>query len=298
MHANEIVITVKLVEKLVAAQFPEYAGQPVRPVESSGTDNALFRLGNDLVVRLPRLPVKEPQIEKEYTWLPIIAPHLPIKVPRPVVLGKPNDEYPCQWSIFEWIDGQPVSEATLTDINQTAKDLADFIKNLQNINPAGGPQPKGTYDRGVALARRDPATREAIAKLEGMYDTEKLHAEWQTALDTPLWQKDPVWIHGDLDGRNMLANNGKLCAIIDFGSLNVGDPAYDVMVGWKIFSGESRNVFKEQLEIDEGTWIRSRGIVLSQAVMILSYYTMKTNPILFTEAQAWMNELGFEKAEF
>lgn len=296
MHANEIVITVKLVEKLVATQFPEYADQSVQPVESSGTDNALFRLGSKLVVRLPRLPVKEAHIEKEYTWLPILAPHLPIKMPRPVALGKPNNEYPCQWSIFEWIDGRPVSETTVADINQTAKDLADFIKNLQRINAAGGPQPKGTYDRGVPLARRDLPTREAIAKLEDMYDIEKLHSEWQTALDATSWQSDPVWIHGDLDGRNMLAKDGKLCAIIDFGSLNVGDPAYDAMVAWKIFSGESRNIFKEQLEVDEVTWTRGRGIVLSQAVMILSYYTMTTNPTLFKEAQKWMKELGFERA--
>lgn len=295
MHANEIAITVKLVENLVAAQFPEYADHSVRPVESSGTDNALFRLGNELVVRLPRLPAKEAHIEKEYTWLPVLAPHLPIKIPRPVALGKPNDEYPCQWSIFEWIDGQPVSEATLADINQTAKDLADFIKNLQRIDTAGGPRPKGDYDRGVPLARRDLPTQEAIDKLEGMYDIEELHSEWQTALDATSWQSDPVWIHGDLDGRNMLAKDGKLCAIIDFGSLNVGDPAYDAMVAWKIFSGESRNVFKEQLQVDEATWTRSRGIVLSQAVMILSYYTMQTNPTLCKEAQKWMKELGFER---
>ena len=293
MHANEVDINKEIVAGLVSGQFPEHANLPIEAVLSSGTDNALYKLGDELVVRLPRTAAKEPHIEKEYKWLPKLAPHLPLAIPTPVAIGKPNNKYPFRWATYNWLEGQPASDMPPSDLSKAASDLADFIIALQKIDPTDAPIPKSDYDRGVPLIRRDLHTRNAIATLEDGSDTDALTAEWQRALDVPPWHKNPVWIHGDLDGRNMLVEDGLLSAVIDFGSMGVGDPAYDVMVAWKIFNGESREAFKEKLQVDESTWIRSRGLVLSQAAMILSYYTLKTNPVLVMEAKSWMKELGF-----
>jgi aminoglycoside phosphotransferase (APT) family kinase protein len=293
MHANEVTITTSQVQKLVVSQFPEYIGQPIKTVSSSGTDNAMYRLGDSLVIRLPRVADKERNLKKEYEWLPKIAPYVTLAIPTPIGLGKPDDNYPFGWAIYTWLEGDLISETELSNIDQDAIGLADFITSLQKIDTANAPQPKGAYDRGAPLLMRDPATRKAIAALSHIYDTKNLSDEWQKGLDTTPWDKKPLWIHGDLDGRNMLAVDGCLAAVIDFGSLSVGDPAYDVMIAWKIFSGGNRQMFRERLKVDDDTWARSRSLVISQAAMILSYYTIETNPTLVKEAQKWMNELGF-----
>lgn len=293
MHANEVDINQEIVESLISIQFPEYVDLSLEAVQSSGTDNALYKLGDELVVRLPRTAAKEPPIEKEYKWLPLLAPRLPLAVPTPVAVGKPNESYPFKWAIYHWLEGKPAADSPPTDLNQAAKVLADFICALQDIDTTGAPIPHGDYDRGVPLIRRDQHTRSAIAALKDTYDIDALTLGWKRALEEAVWHKKPVWIHGDLDGRNMLVKDGNLSAVIDFGSIGVGDPAYDAMVAWKVFSGESREVFKDRLKIDEPTWIRGRGLVLSQAVMILSYYTNETNPVLVREAQNWMGQLGF-----
>lgn len=293
MHANEVEISKEIVEELISGQFPEYTDLPITAVLSSGTDNALYRLGDELVVRLPRVADKERHIEKEYKWLPKLTSQLPLAIPTPVAIGKPSSTYPFRWAIYKWLEGQPASDTPPSNLNKAASDLADFITALQRIDTTGAPTPKRDYDRGMPLIRRDQHTRNAVAALTGKFDGDALIREWQRALDAAPWHKKPVWIHGDLDGRNMLVRNGHLSAVIDFGSMSVGDPAYDVMVAWKVFNGESRELFKRKLKVDEPTWTRSRGLALSQAVMILSYYTLKTNPILVTEAKNWLKELGF-----
>ena len=149
----------------------------------------------------------------------------------------------------------------------------------------GGPGPAG---RGEPLATRDGATREAIAKLGDAIDTNRVEDIWEAALGAPLWSRPPVWLHGDLDARNLLATDGRLSGVLDFGALAVGDPAAEVMVAWKMFGENDRTNFRSLLDIDDATWLRARGWVLSQALMILSYYTLETNRILVIEAQRWM----------
>ncbi len=293
MHSNEVDINIPLIQRLIATQFPIYADLPIVAVLSSGTDNALYRLGEKLVVRLPRIADKERHIEKEYTWLPKLAPHLPLAIPTPVALGKSQGEYPFEWAIYGWLEGATFSDEPPANLNQVANELAGFILELQKIATDGAPQPNSDFDRGVPLIRRDQHTRKAILALKDNYEIQKLNSVWKAALNTEPWNKVAVWIHGDLDGRNMLVKDNRLTAVIDFGSLGVGDPAYDVMVAWKIFSNDSRKIFKEKLQVDDATWTRGRGLVLSQAVMILSYYTEQTNPVLLKEAQSWMGELGF-----
>ena len=173
-----------------------------------------------------------------------------------------------------------------------ATDLAQFVAALQRIDPTGGPEPgEHNFFRGEPLATRDASTRAAIVALGGTIDVDAMTAAWESALRSPEWERPPVWIHGDLDSRNLLAEEGRLSAVIDWGGLGVGDPACDVMVAWKILSADTRDTFRGALSVDESTWARARGWALSQSLMALSYYTLETNPVLVLEAQRWLAEV-------
>ena len=292
MHADEIHTDVSLVGRLLATQFPQWAGLPIEPVPSAGTDNALYRLGDDMVVRLPRRERPSGTLEKERQWLPILAPLLPLAVPVPLADGMPADGYPFDWSVYRWLEGEDATTVRVTDPSQFAIDLAQFVAALQQIDPAGGPSP-GEHNvfRGVPLATRDAGTRGAIGSLRGAIDVGAVTAAWESALRSPEWEHPPVWIHGDLDSRNLLVEDGRLGAVIDWGCLSVGDPACDVMVAWKVLSADTRDLFRTALSVDESTWARARGWALSQALVALSYYTLETNPVLVLEARRWMAEV-------
>jgi aminoglycoside phosphotransferase (APT) family kinase protein len=282
MHADQLETKVELARRLVASQFPEWAALPVEAVTERGTDNALYRLGTDKVVRLPTRPRTSLTLEKERRWLPRLAPFLPLAVPEPLRAGAPGEGYPFAWSIYRWLPGMSAIEAPIADLRQAAVDLAGFITTLQRIDTAGGPPPgEHNFGRGEPLANRDDAVR-AVLRDRG------LEALWEEALATPGWDQPPVWIHGDLDARNLLVEDGRITAVIDFGSLGVGDPACEVMVAWKLFDGESRDLFRALLSVDDATWARARGWALSQAVIALAYYTLETNPVLVREAQQWL----------
>jgi aminoglycoside phosphotransferase (APT) family kinase protein len=204
----------------------------------------------------------------------------------------PAEGYPFPWSIYRWLESENTTIHCVTDMNQLAVDLAQFLAALQRIDPTDGPSPgPHNFFRGVSLARRDEATRAAIVSLGHAMDGDAVISAWEAALLAPEWERPPVWIHGDLDSRNLLVECGRLCGVIDFGGLGVGDPACDVMVAWKLFSGDARDIFRTQLSVDDSTWTRSRGWALSQAVIALSYYTLETNPTLVLEAQRWMAEV-------
>jgi aminoglycoside phosphotransferase (APT) family kinase protein len=291
MHADELDLDIPLVSRLLARQFPQWAGLPLRPVEPLGTDNALFQLGDEMVVRLPRRKRTSQTLEKELRWLPILAPQLPLAIPIPKVEGMPAEGYPFPWSVYTWLKGENATVDPVTDLNQLAIDLARFLAALERVDPARGPLPgEHNFFRGVPLRRRDQTTRAAIASLGRSIDGEAVTAAWEAALRAPEWERSPVWVHGELDRRNILIAQGRLCGVIDFGCLGVGDPACDVMAAWKLLSAEARDIFRTVLSVDEPTWRRSRGWALSQAVIALSYYTKETNPILVLEAQRWMTE--------
>lgn len=288
MHADEIAIDGALVRALLRAQFPPWAQLPLTPVQPWGTDNALFRLGEEMVVRLPRRPQGVAALTKECIWLPRLAPLLPLAIPIPLARGRPAAGYGLDWAIYHWLEGAPVMDAPLTDQHQAAVDLAAFLTALHRIDPTGGPRPRSASSRGVPLARRAAATRAAIAALHHVLDVAAVTAAWKEALAAPIWGRPPVWIHGDLDARNLLVTDGRLSAVIDFGCVAVGDPACDVMVAWKLFAAQARATFRTALAVDEATWARSRGWALSQALLILSYYTLETNPTLVREARRWL----------
>ncbi|MBA2461835.1 MAG: aminoglycoside phosphotransferase family protein [Actinobacteria bacterium] len=292
MHADEVDTDAALVGRLLTAQFPEWADLPIERVRSAGTDNTIYRLGKDMAVRLPRRQKNTGQLEKERQWLPRLAPLLPLAIPVPLAVGEPADGYPFTWSIYPWLKGETATVERIADLGQAATDLAQFVAALQRVDPTDGPPP-GEHNsfRGVPLATRDESTRAAITSLGGTIDVAAVTRAWEAALRAPEWRRAPVWIHGDLDARNMLVEKGRLTAVIDFGCLGVGDPACDVMVAWKVLSADTRDMLRTALSVDEATWARGRGWALSQALMALSYYTLETNPVLVREAQRWMAEL-------
>jgi aminoglycoside phosphotransferase (APT) family kinase protein len=279
MHADELEIDETLVRRLLAEQFPQWCGLPLRRVVPSGTDHAIFRLGGELSVRLPRVRGPSEPGGKEFTWLPRLAPLLPMEVPIPVAQGRPGEDYPWFWAIHTWVGGESAPVETI-DTVQAAQDLCALIDALQQVSPAGAPP-----GRGIPLAERDPEIRYWLARFDG---DPGVTAQWERALAAAPWSGPPVWHHGDLDARNWLIRDGHIRGVIDWGSMGVGDPACDLMVAWKLHSPAARDALREALPADAATWERARGWVLSQAVAILAYYTPQNNPILFHEAESWL----------
>ena len=191
-----------------------------------------------------------------------------------------------------WLKGETATAERIADLRQAAADLAQFVAALQRVDPTDGPPP-GEHNsfRGLPLATRDESTRAAISSLAGTIDVDAVTTAWEAALRAPEWRRAPVWIHGDLDARNLLVERGRLSAVIDFGCLGVGDPACDLMVAWKVLSADTRDMFRAELSVDAATWARSRGWALSQALMALAYYTLETNAVLVREAHRWMAEV-------
>lgn len=280
VHPDEVFTDTNLVSRLLITQFPQWAALPIERVASSGTDNALYRLGDVLVVRLPRIHWAVGQVEKEQQWLPKLAPHLPLTVPSPLAMGLPGEGYPWRWSVYHWLDGENATLDHLTDPIQAARTLAEFIKALQRLDATGGPAPgEHNSGRGVPLVERDSTVHTALGKLHGRIDTDAARLAWEAALQAPLWNLPPVWLHGDLQAGNLLATNGQLSAVIDFGCLGVGDPACELIVAWNLFDTDSRQVFREALAVDDATWERGRGWALSMALIALPYY-WDTNPAI------------------
>ena len=290
MHQNEIQTDTQLVGRLLATQFPQWADLPLTPVPSAGTDNALYRLGSDMVVRLPRIDWAVGQAEKERRWLPRLAPHLPLAIPEQLAMGEPDAGYPWSWAIYRWLPGESATLERLTDPCQAAVQLAQFITALWQIDATGGLPAAEHNLRGAPLALRDKPTRKAIAALAGVIDTRAATAVWEAALEAPDWEREPVWFHGDLLSGNVLVEQGRLSAVIDFGGLAVGDPACDLMIAWSLFSGVSREAFRAEMAVDEATWLRGRGCALSQAMIFIPYY-WHTNPIGVKNARRMIAEL-------
>jgi aminoglycoside phosphotransferase (APT) family kinase protein len=266
---DKAAITATLVSRLVAAQFPRWTGLPVRPVELDGWDNATFRLGDEMSVRLPSGAAYAAQVDKEHRWLPVLAGRLPLPIPQPLARGVPGCGYPWPWSVYRWLAGEPAETAPVTDPVRFAADLAGFLAALQAIGPSGGPPPgEHNFFRGGSLAVYDEQTHEAMAALDGEIDTARAAEVWHAALNA-TWHGPPVWVHGDVSPTNLLADRGRLSAVIDFGCSAVGDPACDTGIAWTFFSGESRRVFRAGLPVDEATWARGRGWVLWKSMIVL-----------------------------
>ncbi|MGW1773857.1 aminoglycoside phosphotransferase family protein [Streptomyces sp. NPDC002104] len=267
------VIDAALVRRLVDAQFPQWAGLPLRLLDPAGSDHVIHRLGRELSVRLPRGPGVAGQAAKEAEWLPRLAPHLPLAVPVPVAVGRPGFGYPWPWSVTRWLDGEVATAGALADSPAAAVTLARFLTALQGLTtpvfPAGAAPAALT---GAPLADRDRATRAAIAEVSGVFDAAAMTALWEAALAAPAWDRPPVWFHGDFHTGNLLTAGGRLSAVIDFGGLGIGDPACDLTIAFTLMSASSRAVFRAALDVDDATWTRGRGWALATGLNAYTYH--------------------------
>ncbi|MEW2586694.1 aminoglycoside phosphotransferase family protein [Streptomyces virginiae] len=296
MHPGQHPVDEDLVRQLLVGQFPQWAGAKVERFPSGGTVNAMFRLGEDKVVRLPLLAGGAEDITMERDWLPRLAPRLPTAVPEVLGSGEPAEGYPWRWSVYRWLAGANPEAGALGEPEalDLARDLAAFVGAMRGVALPGAPQ---AY-RGGPVAALDAPTRAAIAELrlipeEGV-DCDALTAVWEEALRAPGWDGRPVWLHGDLTPGNVLVDGGRLTSVIDFGCMGVGDPACDLFPAWNLLPAGAREVFRETLGVDDATWIRGRGRTLSQAVNALPYYRT-TNPTMACNARHVIREVLAER---
>ena len=264
-------ITPALVSRLVAEQFPQWRELSVEPVAHAGWDNATFHLGRELLVRLPSADVYAAQVHKEQRWLPSLAAHLPLAVPEPLGMGAPGCGYPWAWSVYRWLEGTPASVEQAPDLAALARDLAGFLRALYAIEPRDGPLAgEHNFFRGGPLSVYDAEAREAIALLTARIDAPAATEVWDAALESS-WAGPPVWVHGDVVASNLLVRDGRLSAVIDFGSCGVGDPACDLAIAWTYFSAASRDAFRAAVGLDDATWARARGWALWKALVTLAH---------------------------
>jgi len=266
---DRLTIPTDLVERLIADQFPQFSSLAVQPLVPGGWNNRSFRLGPDMIIRLPSAERYEAQVEKEQRFLPLLAPHLPLPVPEPVAMGHPGHGYPFCWGIYRWIAGETALSAEITDRNQFAADLAGFLKILHRIDGADGPLAGAhNFYRGGPLATYDQESRTAIDRLSEDISAERALSLWEQALASH-WQKPPVWLHGDIAPGNLLVDNGRLAAIIDFGCCGTGDPACDLAIAWTFMDRATAARFRTTLDHDEATWTRARGWALWKTLITL-----------------------------
>lgn len=299
-----MIIEPSVVHGLIAAQFPHWSDLPVEAVGASGTANAIFRLGPDKAVRLPRTEGSAADVATEHRWLPLLASRLPFPVPIPLAQGVPDRAFPRSWSVCTWLDGTNLIPGDGSSASELlAADLAEFVLALRRIAPADAP---AAY-RSESLASRDTETSEALATLDESFDGSldgvldgsrggALDAARDGALDrvldrasaTAVWHEAvsaepftgrPVWVHGDLQPGNVLVADGRLTAVIDFGCTGLADPAVDLIAAWYLLTAGARETFRTAVEADDATWTRGRGWALSIALMELAHYR-DTNPVM------------------
>ena len=271
-------IDVALARRLVDRQFPQWAELPLADVEVDGWDNRTFRLGPELTVRLPSGDWYAKQVDKEQRWLPVLAPRLPLPIPTPVARGAPDAGYPYPWSVYRWLDGELASKGHIDDLTAFATSLAGFLNALGRADATDGPPPgEHNFFRGGPLATYE---REALAAVDELGDEVPRDAvlrAWEDAMST-TWDRDPVWLHGDVAVGNLLVRDGRLAAVLDFGTSGVGDPACDLVIAWTFLAGASRDRFRAELGVDAATWSRGRGWALWKALITLVGHLERDSP--------------------
>lgn len=285
MHDDEVPVDDALVRRLLTDQQPALADRPLERVTAMGTDHVIYRLGDDLAVRLPRIWWAQHQATIQQRWLPALAAGLTIEVPVPTFLGEPAAGYPYPWCVVPWLVGE---RPNLDDVDMRttlAADLAGVVRDLQAIPvPDGAPRPRPGRRAGP-LAGADERTRERAEELRGETDVDALLAVWQAGIEARPWDRPPVWVHGDLSDGNVLVRDAHLTGVIDWGGLVAGDPAPELMVAWSLFDAGSRVAFRDALGwVDEDTWLRGRAWATSAAIQALPYYR-DTNPDIV--ARSW-----------
>ncbi|MEW1656657.1 aminoglycoside phosphotransferase family protein [Streptomyces sp. NPDC093707] len=284
MHHGMFPIDADLVARLVAGQFPQWAGRAVERFPSGGTVNAMYRLGDDMVVRLPLVQGGVADVSSEREWLPRLASRLPVAIPEVLGAGEPAEGYPWPWSVYRWLAGETPRVAALVEPVSLAEDLAAFVAAMRRVALPGAPP----AHRGGPLTSLDASTRAAIEELRGIpeegIDCDAAVAVWDEAVRAPGWDGPPVWLHADLMPGNLLVAGGRLVSVIDFGCTGVGDPACDLFPAWNLLPADARHAFRRALDVDDATWQRGRARTLSQALIALPYYR-RTNPAMAHNAR-------------
>jgi aminoglycoside phosphotransferase (APT) family kinase protein len=225
------------------------------------------------VARLPRVQQWAESLEREWEWLPRLAPHLSLRVPEPLAKGHPTRRYPFAWAIYRWIEGAPYTDELIEDERGAAKQLGRFVRELRAVPAEEGMPRAGRRP----LAQLDEITRGRLEASRGVIDADAALEAWARALAAPPWDGAALWVHADLLRPNLLVEDGRISAVIDFGSVGVGDPAADVIAAWAVFGPIGRETYRAALDVDDGTWERARGYALHQAALIIPYY-LETNP--------------------
>lgn len=292
MHDDELPTGKDLARRLLDDQFPEWSTMPLRAVTSTGTSNAMYRLGADMAVRLPLRPGSEASLRKEMRWLPVLAPQLPLATPVPIAIGGPTTDYPSEWAIVPWLTGVDGTESDAADTEGVARGLARFMAALHGVSVADdAPRShEGPSSRGGPLAPRDWIVRRSADAARHLTDADAVLDVWGDALAAAVWDKAGVWIHGDIAAGNLLFTEGQLSAAIDWSPMTVGDPAADLVVAWEMFGRRARDAFRSELDdrapydIDDAMWRRGRGWAISTAILALPYYE-GTNAFMVDQAK-------------
>lgn len=289
MHGDQVDITAETVADLVAAQFPKWRDCPVRAFTSHGTVNALFRLGDEIILRFPLQPSLDAELRGaligEQANALNIASQVPLPVPEPLAFGEPGESYPGPWTAYRWIPGEAANSHNIGDPEAFARDLAGFVSAFHDMDAVGH-----TWDgltRGGPLSSKDEYVRRSLADSTHLTDTVQLAQMWAHCLAAPHDAAD-VWIHADLMPGNLLVRGGRLAAVIDLGAVCVGDPAVDLMPAWNLLAPGAREIYRRTLDVDEATWERGRGWAIIQAIGALPYY-VNTNPVMANTAQHTLN---------
>lgn len=275
MPAAEVDVDEDLVHALLAAQHSDLSPLPLRLL-AHGWDNVSYRLGTDLVVRLPRREVAAVLMEHEQRWLPILAPRLPLPIPAPVRIGRPQGAYPWSWSVVPWRPGRIAASTALADPAAEARRLGAFTAALHRPAPADAPV---NPVRGGPLRERAVALEERLERLATVVDTAAVQRRWEGSVASAPWSGPPLWLHGDLHTANLLVDDGALSAVIDFGDITGGDPATDLAVAWMLFEPDDRVTFRQACGTsDDDTWRRARGWALHFALAYLAHSA--DNPLM------------------
>ena len=290
LHDDELAVDVDLVRALLGDLRPEWAGLPVERLPSTGSSNALFRMGDDLLARLPRQPDGGATIEKEARWLPYVGAALPVAVSQVVAVGGPGHGYPEPWSVVRWLDGEhpavvgsrPGADAADREVDRTAlaRDLAAVVVALRAlpVPEAALTDPALRWYRGLPLVTRDDDTRRSLVACRAIgglaLDLDLAAAVWDEAMALPGAgvAEGPCWYHGDLAAENLLVRERRLDAVLDFGALSVGDPTVDLIPAWEVLDPAARAVFRDAVAVDEDAWLRGRAWALSLALLTFPYY--------------------------